>query len=116
MTSYFLLSLNDCLIAQGNGGGSFGIVPLLVVIGLLFYFMVLRPQLQQQGDQEKVRSGLKKNDRIITIGGIHGTIVSASPDSDEVTIKVDENSNTRIRILRTAVQTVQNKDGESKST
>ena len=57
------------------------------------------------------------NDRVVTIGGIHGTIVSTSSDSDDVTIKVDENSNTRIRITRTAIQTVLNqKDGGGKDT
>ena len=108
------LLIESHLIAQGGGiFESLGIMPLLVVIGFLFYFMVLRPETQRRNDQEKMHKELKKNDRIVTIGGIHGTVVSASPDADEVTIKVDENSNTRIRILRTAVQSVQTKGSES---
>lgn len=121
MTPGSLLSLETCLFAQGNGGGGFfenmGIVPLLVMIAALFYFMVLRPETQRRSGQEKMHKELKKNDRIVTIGGIHGTVVSASSDSDDITIKVDENSNTRIRITRTAIQTVLNqKDGGGKET
>lgn len=51
-------------------------------------------------------SALKKNDRIVTIGGIHGTIVSAPPDSKVVTIRIDESSNARIKLNRTAIAAV----------
>ena len=83
-----------------------GMIPFLVVIGVVFYFMVLRPENQKRSEQDKMRKDLKKNDRIVTIGGIHGTVVSAPAEGDEVTIKLDENSPTRMRISRAAVQTV----------
>ena len=43
---------------------------------------------------------LKKNDRVVTIGGIYGTVVNAQKDLDEVTIKVDESTNTKLRMQR----------------
>lgn len=95
--------------------GGMGILPFIVIIGMVFYFMVLRPENQKRSEQDQMRTDLKKNDRIVTIGGIHGTIVSTSTESDEVTIKLDENSPTRMRISRSAVQTiVTNKDSSKK--
>lgn len=95
--------------------GGMGILPFIAIIGMVFYFMVLRPENQKRAAQDRVRNELKKNDRIVTIGGIHGTVVNAPADGDEVTIKLDENSPTRMRITRAAVQTVvTNKDSSKK--
>jgi preprotein translocase subunit YajC len=90
--------------------------PLLpmMVVGLLFYFMVLRPEKNKSNNHAELISNLKKNDRIVTIGGIYGTIVNAQKGVDEVAIKIDENSNTKIRILRSAVSRVITDDESSK--
>lgn len=61
-----------------------------------------------------MHSELKKNDRIITIGGIHATVTNVSSGSDEVTVKIDEATNTKIRITRTAIQKVVNSKDSSK--
>ena len=88
------------------------ILPFMLMIGALFYFMVLRPENKRRSEHDKMRQDLKKNDRVLTIGGIYGTVVNAHQESDEVTIKVDESSNTKLRITRTAIQTVlTNKEG-----
>lgn len=95
--------------------GGMGILPFIVIIGMVFYFMVLRPENRKRSEQDRVRNELKKNDRIVTIGGIHGTVVNAPADGDEITIKLDENSPTRMRITRAAVQTViTNKESSKK--
>ena len=84
-----------------------GIIPLIVMIGVLFYFMVLRPETQRRSDQDKMQTDLKKNDRVITIGGIHGVVTNvAAGGTDEVTIRVDDKTDTKIRITRTAIQKV----------
>ena len=49
---------------------------------------------------------LQKNDRIVTIGGIYGTVVNIQKDSDSITIKVDESSNAKLRVLRSAISRV----------
>lgn len=48
-------------------------------------------------------ASLTKNDRIVTIGGLHGTVVSVTPDSDVIVLKIDEAGNTRVKINRSAV-------------
>ncbi len=103
------MSTGLILLAQNQPAtpfGGMGILPFIAIIGMVFYFMVLRPENQKRSDQDKMRNELKKNDRIVTIGGIHGTVVNAPPEGDEVTIKLDESSPTRMRISRAAVQTI----------
>jgi preprotein translocase subunit YajC len=74
----------------------------MVVIGFLWYFLLFRPQRREQQRRQDVLKALKKNDRVVTIGGIIGTIASMSQDGQDVTIKVDDN--TRIRMLRSSIQ------------
>ena len=72
---------------------------MLVPIGMivvLFYFMILRPERRKKQDLNSMVANLKKNDRVVTIGGIYGTVVTAAKDSDELTIRVDESTNTKL--------------------
>jgi len=77
-----------------------------LVIGLLFYFLMIRPEKRKRADVARMQDELKKNDRIVTIGGIMGVVVNTQKDSNEVTIRVDDNNNTRMRILRSAISRV----------
>jgi preprotein translocase subunit YajC len=81
-----------------------GPLPLLVVLGLLGYLMLFRPERKRRDEHEAMLNSLKKNDRIETIGGIFGTIVSVNREADEVVIKVDESSNTRLRVRCSAIR------------
>ncbi len=76
----------------------------LFMIGLLFilmYFMLFRgPRKKQQKHKQMVKS-LQKNDRIRTIGGIIGTVVDIK--DDEITLKIDEANNTKIKIATSAI-------------
>jgi preprotein translocase subunit YajC len=72
-------------------------IPLILVM----VFMLFRgPQKQKQQRKQMVQS-LKKNDRVQTIGGIIGTIVDIK--DDEITLKVDESSNTKIKVVSSAI-------------
>ena len=67
----------------------------LILIFIVFYFLLIRPQQKQQRDQEKMQKGLKKNDEVVTSGGIHGTVVNVKETvvtlrvTDDVRIDVD---------------------------
>jgi preprotein translocase subunit YajC len=89
--------------------------PLILPVGLfvLFYFIFILPERRRKGDEAKMMSSLKKNDRIVTVGGIHGTIVNAPADGDVVTIKIDEGGNTRVKVNRSAISKVI-QDGDDK--
>ena len=79
------------------------------MIGALFYFMILRPETKRRTDQDKMQQELKKNDRIVTIGGIHGVVTNIASD-DEVSIRIDDKNDTKIRITRNAIQRVVTKE------
>ena len=87
------------------------IIPLIVGIGVLFYFMILRPETQRRSNQEKMQQELKKNDRIVTIGGIHGVVTNTASGEDDVTVRIDDKNDTKIRITRSAIQKVVSKEG-----
>ena len=80
-----------------------GPLPLFVIIGLLFYFVLLQPERKRRQQHAELLASLKKNDRILTHGGIYGTVVNIHGDSGDVTIRIDENSNTRVRITRNSI-------------
>lgn len=88
----------------------------LVGLFLLFYFIFIVPERRRKSEEATMMSSLKKNDRVVTIGGIHGTVVAASADSNVVTLRIDENGNTRIKVNRSAIARVGSvKDGQDSS-
>lgn len=95
--------------------------PLTPIIGLffLFYFIYILPERRRKADEATRMSSLKKNDRVVTIGGIHGTIVSTSnDDKGVVTMRIDDS--TRMKINRSAIATIisdkESQDGKNKET
>jgi preprotein translocase subunit YajC len=77
---------------------------LLVLLIVLFYVFMFRSKKKQDRQRQDMLTNLKKGDRVQTIGGILGTVIEARPD--EVLLKVDENSNTKIRFSRSAIHRV----------
>ncbi|MDP2906097.1 MAG: preprotein translocase subunit YajC [Candidatus Omnitrophota bacterium] len=61
----------------------------LVVIFVIFYFLLIRPQKNKEKEHQKMLTGLNKNDDVVTTGGIHGTIVNVKDKT--VILRVDEN-------------------------
>ena len=108
------------MLGQGGDGDfltNFLSNPLILPVGLLliFYLTFIAPERRRRAEEAKMMAALKKNDRVVTIGGIHATVVSVSPDSDVVTLKIDEGSNTRIKVNRTAIARIMNGSKEKKS-
>lgn len=99
--------------ADGLGGGGMWTF-LLMMLPMIFLFMMLtqKPQQKEQQRQKKFLDELKKNDRVITAGGILGTVVNISGDSEFVTLKIDENNNTKLQVLKQSiVRVVKEGDG-----
>ncbi|AUS08463.1 preprotein translocase subunit YajC [Laceyella sacchari] len=82
-----------------------GILPMLLVF-VAFYFFLIRPQQKRQKERNQMLSNLKKGDKVVTIGGLHGTIVDLS--EEKVTLKVNEN--TRLVFERSAINSVATAD------
>jgi preprotein translocase subunit YajC len=81
----------------GGGGGDFlGILPLFIILfGIMYLFLIL-PQKQREKKHRAMLSQLKKNDRVVTAGGIHGIISSVKEDS--VILKVDDDKDVKITV------------------
>ena len=88
-------------------GGSYQIIFLGLMFVLMYMILFRGPRKKQQQHKQMVQS-LVKNDRVQTIGGIIGTVVDIK--SDEITLKVDESNNTKIKILRSAISRNVSKD------
>lgn len=95
------ISLLQAAPATGSGSLLMTVLPLALIF-VIFYFFMIRPQNKKQKETEKMIAALKKGDKIITIGGIHGTVSSTKEKT--VIVKVDDN--TKIEFLRSAISTV----------
>jgi preprotein translocase subunit YajC len=90
-----------------------GLLPLFAIILVLFYLMVIRPQRAKERDFKAVLNNLKKNDHIVTIGGIHGVVTNVQREADRVTIRVDETTGTTLRVGLSAIGRVVSSAEES---
>lgn len=83
---------------QGGGGGFASLLPMLLII-VVFYFFMIRPQMKKAKEAKKFRESLKKGDKVITIGGIHGRIFEVA----ETTFLIETDGGGKIRIEKSAV-------------
>ena len=83
----------------GKGGFDImSVLPLLLII-VVFYFFMIRPQLKKSKEQKKYREELKKGDKVITIGGIHGKIIEVN----DKTFVIEVEGGSKLKIERAAV-------------
>lgn len=94
--------------SASSSGSMLGTLFPLLLIFVIFYFFLIRPQNKKQKETEKMLNALKKGDKVITIGGIHGTISSVKEKT--VIVKVDDNC--KLEFNRTAISTVELSDAE----
>lgn len=88
-----------------GAGGSGSMATTLLTFGAvfaIFYFLIIRPQNKRQKETKQMLASLKKGDRVVTIGGIRGTIFSLKEDT--VVLKVDDD--TKIQFSRSAISSV----------
>jgi preprotein translocase subunit YajC len=70
----------------GNGGGIMSVLPLMIGMFAIMYFLIIRPQQKQRRERENLLRAIKKGDRVVTTGGLYGTVVGLSEHT--VTLKV----------------------------
>lgn len=81
-----------------SSGGIMSFLPLILIM-VVFYFFFIRPQMKKSKEQRKYREALKKGDKIITIGGIHGKVLEVK----ETTLTIEVEGNNRLVIEKSAV-------------
>lgn len=93
--------LNTIILMMGGQEGETDIMSFLplILIVLVFYLFFIRPQMKKSKDQRKFREALKKGDKVITIGGIHGKIIEVS----EKTVTLDVGNQMKMVFEKSAI-------------
>ena len=86
------------IVSEGDNSGIMNII-FLVVIFVIFYFFMVRPQNKKRKELQNLRDNLKKGDSIVTIGGIHGKVV----DVKETTVIINIDTNTKIKVDKSSI-------------
>ena len=105
--TFFYSLLADTTPAAGGGG----IEQLLVIFapfGLVFYFLVIRPENKRKKQKESLLAALKTKDKVVTIGGLHGTV--AEIDNDDVVLLVDQKKDVKLRFRRSAIESIEQQE------
>lgn len=108
------------LAEDGPSLGLQNFLPFMLGLLVLMYFFFWRPEQRDRKRRDDFRRDLKVNDKVITTGGVVGTIASIHPNGLFMELKIDENTGTKMRILRSAVlmpyDDLKKAEGEGKKT
>ncbi len=74
----------------------------LILIFIVFYFFIIRPQKKKEDQRKQMIEAVKKGDKIVTIGGVHGTVTQV----DETSVLVQVDSNTKLRVEKSAIASI----------
>lgn len=99
MHMYDLLMMGAPAGEQANPIAMF--LPLILIF-VVFYFFIIRPQKKKEDDRKTMIAAVKKGDKIVTIGGVHGTVTQV----DETSVLAQVDSNTKLRIEKNALASV----------
>lgn len=96
--------ISEALAQDAAGGGASIFVQLLPLIAIfaIFYFLLIRPQQKRMKDHKSMQAGVRRGDRIVTGGGIIGSVVRTA--DDELTVEIAEG--VRVKVLRTTISHV----------
>jgi len=83
---------------------TFGFFLPIILIFVIMYFLIFRPQMKKQKQQKQMIDSLKKGDKIITVGGIVGSIVGVKEKEGTLIVKISDN--TKIELVRTSIARV----------
>lgn len=105
MMSFFLP-----FVAEAGGAQSSSSVIMMLTLWvpliLVFYFLLIRPERRERSRRQAMLSRLKKNDRVLTVGGIYGVVTNVHREANEVTLRIDDANNTRVRCTLSAIAQV----------
>ena len=101
------------LLQAAGGGNVTGLLLTFASIGLVFYFLVFRPQQNQQQRHQQMLASLKSGDRVVTRGGIRGTIVGLKEKDEVIHLRVPPDQ-VKLEVIRSAVESVERPEEEQK--
>lgn len=90
------------LLAEGGGSFLSSPIPMVIIMFVLFYFVLIRPQRQQQKKLENLRNSVGNGDKVVTIGGMHGIVTGTTDKS--ISVKIADGLS--VKFDRSAIATV----------
>lgn len=94
--------------------GSFGMLIPMLLVFVLFYFLIIMPQRKRQRAVDEMINNLKAGDKVVTNGGIYGTVVSLRDDNRTLQLRISENPVVRIELARSSIAGLQENPEEKK--
>lgn len=99
------MSIILAMAPQGGDAGGGSLISTLIMFGaifLIFYFMIIRPQQKRAKERDKMLSAMEKGDKVVTSGGLHGTIAGL----DDKTVLLQVADNVKIKFERSAIASI----------
>lgn len=93
-----MMTTTGTIFLQALGGGIMGFLPMILIV-VIFYFFMIRPQMKKAKDHKKYLEELNVNDKVVTSAGIHGRITELS----DTTVLLDVGSNVKMRFDKSAI-------------
>ncbi|HID39290.1 MAG TPA: preprotein translocase subunit YajC [Calditrichaeota bacterium] len=103
MLQFILLMAPQGQGGEGGGNPLLSFLPFILII-VIMYFLMIRPQAKKQKERQKMLDALKKGDNVVTTGGIRGKVVGFTDDGKTVIVKVDDN--VKLNIERSFINVV----------
>ena len=95
---------------QANVGPMKTFLPLMIIMFAVMYFLIIRPQKQKEKNRLAMIGNVRKQDRIVTAGGVHGVVVTVK--ENDVIIRVDDAKDVKIKVDKSAITSVSVPKGE----
>lgn len=89
---------------QSSPGGMLSMLLPFILMFVVMYFLILRPQKRKEKERKALLSRIKKNDRVVTAGGIHGLVTSVR--EHEIILRIDDAKDIKIKVDRSAIVSV----------
>jgi len=100
---------------QGIFGSAFFLPAIIGMVVLMYMLTSANPKGQTAASKTELLANLKKNDRVVTAGGILGTVVNHRSDAEYVTLRVDDSSGSRMQVLASSIiRVVSDEDSDKK--
>lgn len=93
------MNLLHILLQAPAGGGAAQQLIMIVMIIVVFYFFMIRPQMKKAKQEKEFKESIKKGDKVVTIGGVHGKVLEVN----ETTFILEIDTNTKAKIEKTAI-------------
>jgi len=103
--------------AEGTAQGPSPFLSMLIMFGpliLLFWFLIIRPNQKREQQRKQMLASLKKNDHVVTIGGIKGVVANVRHEDDEVVLRIDDEKGVKVRVALSGIAQVVRPDEEKK--